>query len=288
MQIKIFTFSGTGNTWWLVNEFKNIAINYGYDVDVSSIEQSSEITENKILKSINDSDILGFAYPIYGSDWPRFMRDFIFRFVEIFDQNRESIQREELPPVLVLTTMMMFSGDGALMPKKYFKKRGFPFKWGVNFALSSNLSVPMFRANPYEEEKLNENKQKAKKKLKKLLNRIKENKDWREHQWNLIFRIVALLQRVSEPLLFRIMHFGVDSKRCIQCMQCVDHCPTKAIHFDEETETFKFSDNCTFCMRCYNLCPKYAITVNEKVCLPPKYERIEPIMDGFKFSDLHD
>lgn len=288
-KIKIFTFSGTGNTWWAVNEFKKLAADRNYDTEVCSIEQSSDVTEETIIESIKSIDILGFAYPIYGSTIPKIMREFFEKFASIFDNNREKLPEEgKLPDILVIATMMMFSGDGAMMPKKYFTRRGFEFKWAMNVPLTSNISIPIFRANPYEKEKIEENKEKSRDKFRKLLGRMKSGKKWLEHKWNIPFRLLALTQRATEPLLFKLVEFGVNKERCIRCLQCVKHCPTNTISYNKEAETFDFSDNCTFCMRCYNLCPEYAITANDKVCLPPKYKRLAPIMDDFKFSDLHD
>lgn len=287
MKITFFVFSGTGNTWWAVNDFKSLAGDYMIDAEVISIENSEETTEDRVIAAINNSDIIGFAYPVYGSNVPMIMKDFIDRFTSICDANGEQL-KTPLPDAMVICTMMMFSGDGAILPKNKLEKCGFTFKWGMNVPLTSNISIPIFRANPYEKEKIEENKEKTRDKFRKLLERISKGEKWLEHRWNVPFRLVALLQRVSEPLLYKLVHFGVDTERCIRCLRCVNHCPTETINYDKENDSFSFADTCTFCMRCYNLCPEHAITANDKVCLPPKYKRLDPIMKDFKFSDLHD
>ncbi|WP_461537903.1 ferredoxin-type protein NapF [Spongorhabdus nitratireducens] len=55
----------------------------------------------------------------------------------------------------------------------------------------------------------------------------------------------------------------------VQCLACVDECPTEAIHLAPETDgTFIpriQDDNCTGCGACYRVCPVTAIKMQEPV-----------------------
>ncbi len=286
MHFIFFTFSGTGNSWWTVHQFAQIAQNAGNTVDIHSIELSSVREPSFLLQKVREADVLGIVYPIYGSTWPMYMRDFIKDFLAICSTHRADLP-VKLPPVLVLTSMMLFSGDGALVPRKHFLKLGFPFQWAINVALTSNISIPVFRANPYGQEKLNKNKDQAILKLEKLYSKIHLQEPWLEHRWNIPYRFLAELQRITEPLLYKIVHFSVDHDRCTRCLQCVRYCPTATISFDTEQNKVKVGDDCTFCMRCYNLCPVYAIKAGRRANLPPKYKRLKPISSNFSFNDLH-
>lgn len=285
MNIVVFTFSGTGNTWWTVHTFKELAQEQDLHVEIHSIEQVKDETPSFFIDILKRTDIIGIAYPIYGSTWPHIVRDFTFRLLRIYEKHQLPKQKS-LPSVLVLTSMMLFSGDGALVPRKYFSKQGFHLKWAINIPLTSNISIPIFRANPYSKEKIEKNKQKAIPKLERLLKNIILDQPWLEHRYNPFYRLVAWLQRVTEPLLYRLIHFSVEKKRCTLCRQCIRYCPTDNITFNEDEGIIIFNDKCTFCMRCYNLCPVYAIKTGKKVSLPPKYKRLEPIMKDFSYSDL--
>ncbi len=287
MNIVLFTFSGTGNTWWTVHTFRELAQKQNIHVEIHSIEQVKDETPSFFIDILKRTDIIGIAYPIYGSTWPHIVRDFIFRLLHIYEKHHFP-KLKTLPSVLVLTSMMLFSGDGALIPRKYFSKQGFHLKWAINIPLTSNISIPIFRVNPYPEEKIEKNKQKAIPKLEKLLKNIIIDEPWLEHQYNVPYRFIAGLQRITEPLLYRMAQFSVDQNRCIRCNQCIRYCPTESITFNEGEGIIISNDTCTFCMRCYNLCPVYAIKVGKRVSLPPKYRRLEPIMKDFSYEDLHD
>ena len=53
--------------------------------------------------------------------------------------------------------------------------------------------------------------------------------------------------------------FRVDMDRCIQCMKCVNDCPTGNISFAEGK--FRFDKNCSGCVRCSFRCPEGAIHI---------------------------
>lgn len=279
--IVLFTFSGTGNTWWTAHAFKKLAEKQNMNVNIYSIEQVKDETPLFFTDIIKQADILGIAYPVYGSNWPDIVRDFTVELLEHVENKNTQLS------VLVLTSMMLFSGDGALVSRKYFTKKGFNFKWAINIPLTSNFSIPVFRANPYPEEKIEKNKQKAIDKLQKLIDKISSEQPWLEHHYNVLYRFIAWLQRVAEPLLFRIIHFSVEKQRCTLCKQCIRYCPTDNISCNETEKTIVFHDRCTFCMRCYNLCPVYAIKTGKKLSLPPKYKRLIPIMKDFSYEDVY-
>ncbi|MDG6229545.1 MAG: EFR1 family ferrodoxin [Candidatus Thermoplasmatota archaeon] len=285
MNIVLFTFSGTGNTWWTVQSFKDLAKKKDIQVEILSIENILDETPLFFTDIYDRADIIGLAYPIYGSSWPHIVRDFTFQLLQHISHHHCS--SSDTPKILVLTSMMLFSGDGALVPRRYFKRNGFQVKWAINIPLCSNISIPIFRANPYPIEKIEKNKQKALVKLEQLLDTIIKERPWLEHQYNLPYRFVAWLQRMTEPLLFHLVHFSVDPLRCTLCKQCVRFCPTHNITYNKEIDRIIFKDNCTFCMRCYNLCPVYAIKAGKKTSLPPKYKRLEPIMKDFSYTELH-
>ncbi|TFG17875.1 MAG: 4Fe-4S dicluster domain-containing protein [Promethearchaeota archaeon] len=274
MKIAVFYFSGTGSTWWVANQFKNIAENRGHFIDLYSIEKSDEYNLQRIISAI---DILGFAYPIYGSGLPKIMRSFL---VEKF----KNIDIDHKIPVLVLTSMLYFSGDGALISKKYLDKTKMELNWTTNISLTSNISIPGFKVNPVSQEKLNRRMNNANENLKKLLVDIENGKKRLRTQWGLIGRLLGWFQRVFEPMMDKLIKFSVDPDRCIKCLKCVKECPVENITYDEISEKITIFNNCMWCMRCYTRCPTQAVLVNGRFCDPEKFKRLKPISKDFKVN----
>jgi len=275
MKISIFYFSGTGNTWWVVQEFKNIAIEQNHIVELHSIEKPSEYDLNNVILN---SDILGIAYPIYGSTYPIIME----KFLEELVKTSKSIPAIKKPPCFVLTSMMIFAGDGAIMPGKYLKSANFAFRWALNIPISSNISVRGFRLNPAPEHRIKKRMIKASKTLKKFLDRIERNRKSIQIQWFFLGRFLGWTQRVFlKRSIDAVLNYSVDNDKCTKCMKCVKQCPVENIIYEEISEKFTFLKNCIWCMRCYNLCPTAAILVNGNYCDPKKYRRLKPISKDY-------
>ena len=98
-------FSGTGNTKHCVERFLN------------GIEGGSEIypIENpQAVAAVKGADEIVFAYPVYYSNLPKIVRDFITDNAELWRGKR----------IFIIATMGLFSGDGAGCAARLFKKYG--------------------------------------------------------------------------------------------------------------------------------------------------------------------
>ncbi|TFH27976.1 MAG: hypothetical protein E4G98_05690 [Promethearchaeota archaeon] len=87
MNILLFYFSGTGNTWWLVNEFARRSREDHHTVDLHSIEKITDDQWQSINKMWGNADLVGFAHPIYGSDAPKIMKEFLTTIATIYRKN---------------------------------------------------------------------------------------------------------------------------------------------------------------------------------------------------------
>ncbi|MHA1109894.1 MAG: EFR1 family ferrodoxin [Promethearchaeota archaeon] len=274
MKIAVFYFSGTGSTWWAINQFKIIAETRNHTVELYSIEKSEEFNLRDIFSRV---DIGGFAYPIYGSDLPQIMKTFLTTHIKNLESDRKI-------PVLVINTMLLFSGDGALIIRRFFKKSNLELKWTLNIPLSSNISIPGFRANPVSQEKLDKRMNKAENALENFILDIEAGKKSTKAQWGILGRFLGMFQRVFEKSVGWLMKYSSDPERCIKCMKCVKECPVENIVYDEIEEKIKFGNNCTWCMRCYTRCPTQAVLVRGRYCDPEKFKRLKPISKDFKIE----
>ncbi len=285
MRFSTFYFTATGNTWWAAREFTKIAKGSGHEADYYSIESEDMQSDEKIAKILMESDAIGFAYPIHGSMHPLFMQKFIDRVIEIRskDETREDEQNWKIG--YTITTMALFSGDGALVPRKQMKKANLRLKGAINLILASNLAVPYFRYNPVGTKKIERRKKYDRKKLCKLVRRLSEGKKYLEGR-NPILISVGWLQRVFmktfESKVYK--YFSVNMDLCTRCMLCVNNCPTHSIQYQEDQ--FKFLSTCTSCMRCYNFCTANSILLFNKYANPKKYRRYHGPGEGFKIELL--
>jgi NAD-dependent dihydropyrimidine dehydrogenase PreA subunit len=283
MKFATFFFSGTGNTWWAVKTFSELAIAAGHEAVYYSIEKS-KVHEKQFLQQVfSSSDAVGIAYPIYGSTLPSPMWDFIDELSAI--EKESAITASKVG--YTITTMALFSGDGALVPRKRMKKAGLVLRGAVNICMASNLSVPYFHYNPVKSEKLEKRKIRGRKKLQKLLTRLSNGNKYLEGR-NPLLIFVGWIQRIS--LNYEIekisKYFGINYNTCTKCMLCVDNCPTQTLKF--ENDTFSFNKGCAACLRCYNMCPAYSIKMFNKVADPKKYRRFRGPGEGFNVKLLRD
>lgn len=103
-------FSGTGNTKYCLEKFITL-----YDVKAEIAPLENIHTVEKIT---HHKDII-FAYPIYYSNLPKIVRDFICGNSDLWKGKR----------IFILATMGLFSGDGAGIAARLFRKYGAQI-WG--------------------------------------------------------------------------------------------------------------------------------------------------------------
>lgn len=278
MKAVIFYFSGTGNTWWVANKIEEKLNEKGISIKKYSIENEEIAKPDVHNELIKNADIVGFGYPIYGSDIPTNFMTFI-----------DNLQKVTKKPAFVFTTMLLFSGDGAVVAKRRLRGRGFKVKQAINIRMPNNVKLPypIFRSLAIRNGEENNNvKQKAVVKITKLVDRIVIGKNWVQG-WDLLNIAGGLMQRV-EMRLFDLSVFArnyfVDDETCTQCMQCVDYCPTKNIKFEDGL--FTWENRCTLCLRCYHLCPEDAIQYKKATLNREKYTRYKGPGDGFTVENF--
>lgn len=250
MDICIFYFSGTGNTWWAANKLSEELTIKGRTVEVHSIEV---LDDEKTAELIENAETIIFGYPSYGSYMPMPMKYFI-------DNLPKPIKNKEAG---VFCTQASFSGDGAWFYHKKIEEKGYIVKWTYHFTLPSNLSITI-SPFPYTDDKME-----LSKKFKKCEISIEKAADdismgsssYTGNSFGSL--LLGLLQRPAYILMYkppiRSPYKTIHSK-CTKCMRCIQICPEANIKMvDGEV---KFGSECTMCMRCYSFCPVSAITAH--------------------------
>lgn len=244
-QAVIFYFSGTGNTWWVSQELARQLKDRGLAAEAFSIEGTAR---EKAASLISESSLVGFGYPIYGSDLPRPMIDFI-----------ATLPRVSGKKSFVFCTQWLWSGDGAALGASFLTRKGFAVPWGEHFLMPNNVTVSITHL-PYTNDpvRLEKVRRRAGKKIKRFAARIAEGKAFR-HGFNHGASFLGSLQRAPFRRVFHKLQndISIDSTTCIDCGDCVRLCPTGNLF--HENSAILTRGNCIICLRCYNFCPVAAL-----------------------------
>lgn len=245
-RIVLFYFSGTGNTWWVSQQLIDTLIANQIEARAISIES---INPEEVDLQIANADIVGFGYPIYGSDLPQIMKDFI-----------NQLSPVEAKPTLVYCTQWLWSGDGARVGAGFLKTKGFDIKWGEHFLMPNNICLPI-PLIPFTNNKTHMQGQlrRARRRVDRFADAIMNGKRMLRG-FSRFAQVLGALQRVPVRTVFPTMRdsIGFDETRCTKCKLCAQRCPAGNIQVEEgRLLTLRI---CILCLRCYNFCPVSAVT----------------------------
>ncbi len=233
-------FSGTGNTEYCIRKFLR-ALNE--DAEAFPIENLSSVEE------IKKADEIVFAYPVYYSNLPKIVKDFIVGNADIWRGKR----------VFIIATMGLFSGDGTGCSARLFKKYGAKITGGLHLKMPDCIGdVKMLKKTPDENRKIIKE---AEDKIIKAANKIKLGK-YPKEGLGFFYHVAGLFgQRLYFRNKTKKYFNGVkaDGGKCVACGLCASVCPMQNISVEGGNVTFK--GKCTMCYRCFSYCPKKAITV---------------------------
>ena len=264
MKLSTFFFSGTGNTRWAVETFNAIIREKDHQAAMFSIDFGENLTDEHILKIVQDADCIGLATPIYGGDIPPIMKGFIDRLIKIL----KPVQTEK--KVFVINTFGYVNAFGPNEMKKLLAGSGLVLTAYVNIQLCNNVIV----TQPVDRELLNKRMARGKAELIRLADRLLSGRKRIKGHGPQLMIGAMIRKKVPEAIARHHQTLGVHSETCTRCMTCVNNCPTQSILFDEG-EGFTFLPGCTACMRCYNFCPTGSITMNGVYADPnevPRYQ----------------
>lgn len=245
-------FSGTGNTGHCVSRF------------VHTIDSNAEILsiENpRAVGGAESQDTIIFAYPVYYSNLPKIVRDFI--------TDNKTLWRNK--KIFVIATMGAFSGDGAGCAARLFKKYGATVLGGLHIKMPDCIGdVKLLKKSADENRKIISA---ADAKTDLAAEKFKAGK-YSKDGLNFFYRLAGLF---GQRLYFRnktknyYTKIKADDKKCVKCGICVPLCPMKNIEINDGKITY--GNKCTMCYRCFSNCPNQAITIiGKKVYEQHKFE----------------
>lgn len=264
MKFSTFYFSGTGNTKWAVEAFNAIIREKGHQAELFSIDLGENLTDDRIIAMVRDSDCIGLANPIYGGGIPPIMSDFLNRLVTILGP----LQTQK--KAFVINTFGYVNAFGPKEMGKLLAGSGLVMTAYVNIQLCNNVNT----TNAVDREMLNKRMTKGQTELTRLADRLLSNRKMIKGHGPQLMIGAIIRKKVPDAISRHYQTLSVNAETCTQCMDCVNHCPTQSIRF-EEGQGFTFLPGCTACMRCYNFCPTGSITMNGSYADPlevPRYQ----------------
>lgn len=161
--------------------------------------------------------------------------------------------------IFILCTMGLFSGDGAGVSARLFRRYGASVLGGLHVKMPDCIGDVKLLKKP-----LSKNRKivaEANKKISRAARRISAGA-YPQNGLGMFDRLAGLF--------FQRLYFGrktkryyegvkVDSQKCVGCGACVSLCPMGNISVAEKG--VRFAGKCTMCYRCFANCPQKAITV---------------------------
>ena len=251
-------FSGTGNTKHCIERFMEV---YNGSIPVS-------IESPDAIESIRKSNGIVFGYPIYFSNTPKIVKDFIAKNCDVFKNKN----------VYIVCTMGLFSGDGAGCGARLLKKCGAIVIGGLHLKMPDCIGDVKALKKP-----LAENQQivtGAEQKIKQAAKLLMKG-DATKEGLSIFHHIAGLF---GQRLWFygKTMHYTdklkIDGKKCTGCGKCVALCSMSNLELTDQKALA--GNKCTMCYRCINRCPNKAITLLGRAvieqCFVEKYIAIKP------------
>ncbi|MCL2228948.1 MAG: EFR1 family ferrodoxin [Firmicutes bacterium] len=232
-------FSGTGNTSFAVKRF----------VAGLSTNQASTlaITDPKAIEEVKNHDLIIFAYPIYFSDAPKIVKDYI-------NENKDKFFGKQ---IFVIATQGVASGDGAGVGARLFKKHGAKVVGGLHVKMSDSVADAWVYRNQNHAVKT----AKSSEKIDKAVARFVAGKPTK-HGFGACGRVVGFsMQRLWFGRLTKSYRNKpkISHTDCVSCGACVRECPLGNLQLRDGELTQ--NEKCTLCYRCVNLCPNRALTI---------------------------
>ncbi|MDK2951065.1 MAG: hypothetical protein PWQ77_730 [Kosmotogales bacterium] len=235
MNIKIFYFSGTGNSLYVAKEIKK----YLKDSEIIPIAKCMLEEEFNF-----DFKKIGFVFPVYYMGLPKIVEDFV-----------KSAKFRHAEYIFALATRgSSLSGGTLKMLNKCLEEKSRSLNYGRYITFFSNF-IPEFKIPPEEKQLkiIADNEEIIYKYAHEIYNETKSISgnfsDFFAEKYH---------KKYIKDIKNSFMYFHVDKKLCNNCGLCEQICPTNSIILDDLKNPL-WKNNCTLCLSCLHHCPKNAI-----------------------------
>lgn len=268
MNVDLRYFSGTGNSYRIIDTCKDVFIHNGCEVSLSSVTGKSDINEK--------ADLLGFCFPVYAFGIPRICKRYLMSLPE-FNKPIKAF-------VLITAGDPDESGFSIKESTKILRDKGLNVTYSDVIHMPANWTVAM---NPPSREEslfiIDNGVKKVKKSAQDILDGVIH-----QHPFNYppsyskfrFYKDYYLFKWLGVSNLWR--SFRADDT-CDSCGLCEKICPTKSIQVLGDRP--EWAKTCEQCMRCVNYCPQQAIYQESEGSIKGKNIYHEPTFKPLKIKD---
>ncbi len=233
-------FSGTGNTKHCIELFVR---------EMDETGKCVSIEDENAIKEIQRNNFIVFAYPIYYSNLPKIMHDFIMHNKTIFKDKK----------IFIIATMGLFSGDGSGCGARLLAKCGAEIIGGLHLKMPDCIGdEKVLKKTVIQNKSL---VQQSQQKIQISCDRLKNGHPTKEGLGFLYYIAGLFGQRLW--FYYKTKRYSnklkIDTIKCVGCGVCTQICPMANLYIDNQKAVHK--GKCTMCYRCISNCPKKAITL---------------------------
>ena len=249
-KLKVYYFSGTGNSENVAKWIADIARENGMEVRLINIGK----TARRGIETPEPDALVAFVSPIHGFNYPPVMLNFLIHFpkgrnkVLLLNTRAGMLIGQWITPGL--TGVAFYFSALILRLKGYSIKSMFPVDLPSNWiSVHPGLN---HRTVKYLHQR---NQEKVERFARKVLSGGSDFRGVREIVQDTLIAPVSLGYYFMGRFLFAKTYFA--SADCDNCGLCIKSCPVKAIKKVDNRPFWTF--NCESCMHCMSNCPKRAI-----------------------------
>lgn len=232
-------FSGTGNTAHAVKKL------------VTALDPAARIyrlEDSAARKALTGATTVVLGYPVYFSNLPKIVRDFITDTAALFAGKK----------VFIVATMGLFSGDGSGCAARLLRRQA-TILGGLHLKMPDCIGdSKLLKKSPEQIRKIID---RADERIMTAARKINVGK-FPQDGLSLAAHLAGLFgQRLYFPNKTKsyYQNLKVDKDKCKLCQTCVHVCPMHNIRLD--TTGPVFAGRCTMCYRCFSVCPQQALTI---------------------------
>jgi ferredoxin len=242
MKIELKYFSGTGNSWKVLDSCKDVFIENHHLVSISQIKTNEQLP--------SDADLIGFCFPVYAFGIPRICRRYL--------NQLQKFNKPQHVFVIITAGKHDEAGFSVRQCEKILKKKNCSVIYSAVVEMPINWTTYM---NPPSKDEAIKIIGKGVEEAKIISENI-INGNCKQHIFNIPQRY-GRFRFYKEYYLFKYLgiqnmwrSFNVYSS-CNGCGLCERICPTNSIKIRNDKP--EWSSTCEQCMRCVNYCPNEAI-----------------------------
>ena len=244
----IYYFSGTGNSLAIARDLAKVLDNADL-IPIPRVMDQQEI--------VDDAEIVGIVFPVYFSDIPRYVKEFV-----------KKLCFSGRPYIFGIANCGQAPGHSLSTLKSLIEEKGTTLAAGFVLVMPENYIAPLDLTEPakIQWQKIRETKEK----IPGLASAISQRQFFApEEMDSLVWRILVGIFSIYATSVIRIPKQIHATDACNRCGMCGRICPTNNITVVEKAVTW--GGHCTQCYACVHWCPQGAIEIGSGTAGKPRY-----------------